>query len=154
MNETLLVVLTLTSGILVIYHHLGYPLILRWAQKWRKEQAVRVIRRHYTSSNEDARLPTITIVIPAFNEEQWIADKIRNLAIVDYPAGLLKITIACDGCEDDTPAIARRTANEPECQHLAIEVRDFNCNRGKVAVINEVMQDIESDLVALRSALL
>jgi len=141
--------LTLTSGILVIYHHLGYPLILRWAQKWRTEQVVRAKCRHYTSSKEDARLPTVTIVIPAYNEEQWIADKIRNLAIIDYPAELLNIIIACDGCKDDTAAIARRTANEPECQHLTVEVRDFDCNRGKVAVINEVVLDIESDLVAL-----
>ena len=149
MNESLVIFLTLTSGILVIYHHLGYPLILRWVQKWRTEQVVRAKRRHYTSSKEDARLPTVTIVIPAYNEEQWIADKIRNLAIVDYPAELLNIIIACDGCKDDTAAIARRTANELECQHLTVEVRDFDCNRGKVAVINEVVLDIESDLVAL-----
>jgi cellulose synthase/poly-beta-1,6-N-acetylglucosamine synthase-like glycosyltransferase len=149
MIETLVIILTLTSGILVIYHHLGYPLILRWMQKWRTEPLVKANHRHYTSSAEDASLPTVTIIIPAFNEEQWIADKIRNLAIVDYPVGLLKIIIACDGCEDDTPAIATRTANEPECQHMVIEIRDFPCNRGKVAVINEVMQDVESDLVAL-----
>ena len=149
MNEALLIFLTLSSGILVIYHHLGYPLILGWARKRQKEQVVRSIRRHYTCSHEDTRLPTITIVVPAYNEKQWIADKIRNLSIVDYPAGLLKIIIACDGCEDGTSAIALHTANEPECQHLAIEVRDFDCNRGKVAVINDVMQDIKCDLVAL-----
>jgi len=149
MNETLIISLTLISGLLVIYHHLGYPLILRWVHKHKATNVIKSVNRYYTSNDGDMKLPTVTIIIPAYNEQRWIAEKIRNLSILDYPSEKLKIIIACDGCNDDTTAIATRTSNEPECHHLNIEIRDLQHNRGKVAVINEVMQDVKSELVVL-----
>ncbi len=151
MNETLIIFFTLVSGLLVIYHHLGYPLILRWLQKYKKAHVVKIKSpaRCYADTVSDATLPTVTIVISAYNEQQWIAEKIRNLSILDYPTERLKIIIACDGCTDKTVAIAKQTANEPECHHLMIEVRHFRKNRGKVAVINDVLLGVDSELVAL-----
>ncbi len=149
MNDLTVISLTLISGLLVIYHHLGYPLILRWVKKHRPKHAVNIHIRHYTPTNSDNKLPTITIVIPAYNEQHWIAEKIRNLAVLDYPANLLKVIIACDGCTDNTAAIATQTAKEVECQHLAIKIHNFKINHGKVAVINDVMQNVESELVVL-----
>jgi cellulose synthase/poly-beta-1,6-N-acetylglucosamine synthase-like glycosyltransferase len=141
--------LTLISGLLVVYHHLGYPLILRWVQKRQTKKEVNNHNRHYTYTSIDKKLPTITIVIPAYNEQRWIADKIRNLAVLDYSPSRLKVIIACDGCTDKTSIIAQNTANEIECQHLNIIIRNFKINRGKVAVINDVMQDVHSELVVL-----
>jgi len=148
MNE-LLIMLTLTSGLLVIYHHLGYPLILRWVQQRQPKHTLNTYNRHYASSDNDGSLPTITIVIPAYNEQRWIADKIRNLAVLDYPSDRLNVIIACDGCRDETVAIALQTAREDECRHLNIDIRDFRKNRGKVAVINKIMRDVKSELVVL-----
>ena len=149
MNEFIIIVMTVSSGLLVIYHHLGYPLILRWMHKRRIENNKNCCNKFDITTNEDVTLPSITIVIPAYNEHRWIADKIRNLAIVDYPSDLLKIIIACDGCTDDTGAIAIQTAIEMECAHLSIKVCEFNRNRGKVAIINEIIQHVNSNLVAL-----
>ena len=149
MNDLTVISLTLISGLLVIYHHLGYPLILRWVQKHRPKHTINMHVRHYTPTDSDNKLPTITIIIPAYNEQHWIAEKIRNLAVLDYPANLLKVIIACDGCTDNTAATATQTAKEDECQHLAIKIHNFKTNRGKVAVINDVMQYVESELVVL-----
>ncbi len=149
MNELLIIIFTLTSALLVIYHHLGYPLILRMAKRLKPKHPVIARTRHYTPNDDDKKLPTIAIMIPAYNEQQWITDKIRNLAILDYPTKRLKIIIACDGCTDDTEKVARQVSSEAECQHLKIEILSFKENRGKVAVINEVMQKITSDLVVL-----
>lgn len=149
MNDTLLIALTVASGFLVIYHHVGYPLILRMVQKLRPKHEVETTNRRYTKSSTDSHLPTITVVIPAYNEAQWIAEKIRNLAVLDYPVDQLKVIVACDGCSDNTASIAQQTANEPECQHLQIKILDFKNNRGKVAIINEVVQNVDSELVAL-----
>jgi len=149
MSEILIIFITLLSGLLVIYHHIGYPLVLHWVQRQSTRQALKTVPRKYASTDDDAVLPTISIVIPAYNEERWIADKIHNLAIIDYPYKKLNIIIACDGCNDKTAEIARQTIKETECKHLVIEVRDYPVNRGKVAVINEVIQELNSDLVAL-----
>jgi len=149
MNETLIIILTSGCALLVLYHHLGYPLILRWVQRPQPKHAPHTQDPGSAYKNEYSELPTITILIPAYNEQRWIADKIRNLAILNYPAKQLRIIIACDGCSDETSAVAAQTIKENECQHLDIHLHEFKHNRGKVAVINELMHNIKSDLVAL-----
>ncbi|OUS11969.1 glycosyl transferase [Gammaproteobacteria bacterium 53_120_T64] len=146
MSATTTIVLTLLSGLLVIYHHLGYPLILRWLQRKHGHNNDGLANKPPLDTDD---LPSISLLIPAYNEAQWIADKIHNLAILNYPQDRLNIIIACDGCSDDTVAIARQTASQIECQHLNIEVRNFPANRGKVAVINEVIGELTGELVAL-----
>jgi len=149
MIDTLLITLTLGSALLVVYHHVGYPLILRLLHRRLQREPISAAPRRYTMVAADAQLPRIAIVIPAYNEARWIAEKIRNLAALDYPSERLHIVIACDGCKDDTANIARRTSKEAICEHLHIEVREFTRNRGKVALINEVVGSLDSELVAL-----
>ncbi|MBV1920855.1 MAG: sugar transferase, partial [Pseudomonadales bacterium] len=87
--------------------------------------------------------------IPAYNEEKWISEKIRNIAALDYPEDRLKIIIGCDGCSDNTYLLATSAAKEIECSHLDIDIINFTKNRGKVAVINELISHTDSELVAL-----
>ena len=46
------------------------------------------------------RVPPVSIVLPAYNEEQGIVEAIRSMAIVNYPR--LEIVVANDGSKDDT----------------------------------------------------
>ncbi|WP_413701774.1 glycosyltransferase [Psychromonas sp. KJ10-10] len=149
MSHLFLISLTIISGLLVIYHHLGYPLILRWFDKKNPQNATPNATRKYQQSPSDQQLPKVAVVVPAYNEAQWIAEKIRNLASLDYPAQRLQVVIACDGCSDNTYNIACATANEPECQDLEITIHNFIENRGKVAVLNEQIAQLNCDLVAL-----
>ena len=74
----LLVLITLISGFLVVYHHLGYPLLLRLLSKREVSNKMQEQpQRHYTDSPKDKQLAEIAIVMPAYNEAQWIAEKIR-----------------------------------------------------------------------------
>ena len=151
--------LTLLSGFLVLYHHVGYPLILKLiAKKLNKKQNNQQNNqqqnelqqsRQYTESEQDEQLASIAIVIPAYNEAQWITEKIRNLAALDYPSGHLQVIIGCDGCTDQTFALAKDAVKEPECAHLDIQIIEFKENRGKVAVLNDLLKQIDCDLVAL-----
>lgn len=149
MLELLLIVITLGSGFLVVYHHVGYPLALRFFIKKQKPDKIINPPRQYHACRNDHKLPLVTLVIPAFNEQRWIDQKIRNTAVLDYPPAKLHVIVACDGCTDDTVNIAKQVALEPECRHLAIEVRTFQHNRGKVAVINDVIESTSSELIAL-----
>lgn len=93
MNDFWLISLTLLSGYLVIYHHIGYPLILRLLHKKMPVAIQQTYQRQYTASDRDNELPLVAIVIPAYNEAQWIAEKIRNLAALDYPSSQLQVII-------------------------------------------------------------
>ncbi len=140
----LLLSLLALCWILVVYHHLIFPLILRRLRKVKSAVPVSAFR------NRD--LPEITLLVPAYNEVDVIADKVRNIASLDYPRDKLNLIIACDGCTDDTAIKALKTAAEPENKHLQIEVAVFPENGGKVAILNKLIPTIKSEIVGLSDA--
>ena len=84
------------AGALVVYHHLAYPIILR-----RLAEAKR--RQHAAAPEEAATptpLPSLAIIVPAYQEAAYIVRKIDNLAAIEYPRDRLKIVIGCDGCTE------------------------------------------------------
>ncbi|WP_213864467.1 glycosyltransferase family 2 protein [Vibrio crassostreae] len=149
MIDWVLAGLCLFAGMLIIYHHAAYPILLRWYARRHPARQVAQSSRCYKEAQQDCTLPTITILVPAFNEEQWIADKIRNLASLDYPKKKLEVIIACDGCTDKTVDIAQMTIQEAMCSDIHFEIHDHTQNRGKVAVVNEEVTNITSDITAL-----
>lgn len=139
----LLELITSVSIFLIVYHHLVYPLIL-------KRYGNRLGRRLPAPDLlTDEQLPEITLFIPAHNEADYIAAKINNLGFIDYPSSKLKVIIACDGCRDNTAQLARSAATQPENNHLDIQVLEFTEQRGKVAMINQVIPEINSAWVAM-----
>ena len=149
MTHHILVFLTLLAGFLVVYHHLGYPLLLKWfAGRQAPTPPVPQPRRAWQAAAADAERPMVAIVIPAYNEEDHVADKLRNLAMLDYPSERLRVILACDGCSDATAERAWRVAREPECQDLSLQILEFHQNRGKVALLNHVIPNIDCDLLA------
>ncbi len=149
MIDLVLAGLCLFSGVLIVYHHAAYPILLHWYAKRHPARQVEESRRCYKDEKQDCTLPTITILVPAFNEEQWIAEKVRNLASLDYPKKKLRVIIACDGCTDNTVEIAQMTIQEAMCSDIHFEIHDHIQNRGKVAVVNEEVTNINSDITAL-----
>lgn len=51
-------------------------------------------------------LPSISLVIPAFNEEGWIQEKIENSLSLNYPSDKLEIIVVTDGSYDKTNELA------------------------------------------------
>jgi len=99
--DLLLGSVTLAAIALLVYHHAGYPLILRRAGR----RALPV-----PPPVPDDALPHVTIVVPAYNEAAVIAAKIDNLRALDYPADRLDVIVACDGCSDTTAGVASAAA--------------------------------------------
>ncbi|WP_162046309.1 glycosyltransferase family 2 protein [Vibrio taketomensis] len=149
MYELILSSLFFIAAFLIVYHHVGYPMLLKWASRTAAEPSLVDDNRQYRVSKQDDARPFITILVPAFNEEAWIAHKIRNLACLDYPKDRFKVIIACDGCTDNTVEVAQDTIQEAICSETHVEIVDFSVNRGKVAVINHMMQTVDSGITAL-----
>ena len=135
--------------VLIIYHHIGYPLFLKWAQPAHAANDTPIEPRQYASRVSDQALPTITLIIPAYNEQQWITDKLLNCAALDYPSEKLNVIVAVDGCTDNTLVLAQQMTQEKSCLGLNLEIREFKNNRGKVAVLNDVINTVDTELVAL-----
>jgi cellulose synthase/poly-beta-1,6-N-acetylglucosamine synthase-like glycosyltransferase len=150
--ETTIAVVTILSAVLIVYHHVVFPWILNRIAGRRSSGHQAVPSRGYERHKNDGTLPSVTVLIPAHNEAEVIADKVRNLAMLDYPADRLWVVIACDGCTDGTADAARQAHGEIEVAHLNLDVVEFPANRGKVAVLNDVLPRVPSDLVALSDA--
>ncbi|HIC8839507.1 glycosyltransferase family 2 protein [Aeromonas sp. 602200] len=138
-------------AVLVVYHHVGYPLLLKFGGRQARKVAnpPRPLDRGFKTDAADEALPTITLLMPVYNEAATIAAKLQNLASLDYPADKLWVHVHFDGCSDNSYPIALSQLGDPALQQLQIRLFDHPRNRGKVAVLNEAMTRVHSDLVAL-----
>jgi len=124
---------------LIFYTILGYALVL-WLI------ASLFYRKEKKSKQDPNFLPQVTLLIPAYNEDRVISDKILNSLALDYPKEKLKIIIASDGSTDDTNKIV--TSYEQE----GIFLWSHPQRRGKISVINQAMPQIHDEIVILSDA--
>jgi glycosyltransferase XagB len=68
---------------------------------------------------DDRRLPTYTVLVPAYREANVIGGLMRNLAALDYPTEKLEILVLLESDDTDTIAAAR-AARPPSTVRLVI----------------------------------
>jgi hyaluronan synthase len=106
----------------------------------------------------DGPWPSLTVIIPAYNEGAMVEKAIAAVAASDYPADLLEIICIDDGSQDDTWAYIQRA--QRRYPHLVRPIR-FAANRGKKAGLyagftrgrGEVFVTIDSDSLIAPDAL-
>ena len=125
-----------SSLFLIVYTYLGYPLIL-WG-------ASRIFRKKINKSIH--YLPSISILISAFNEEKHIATKLRNLLGLNYPEKQFEILVGSDGSQDDTDRIVSELSGE------RIRFFRYETNRGKPSVINDLARESRGEILVLTDA--
>jgi cellulose synthase/poly-beta-1,6-N-acetylglucosamine synthase-like glycosyltransferase len=129
------VVFWIATGV-VIYTYAGYPLVLTAL----RSLFPRPVRRAPIE-------PFVSILVPAFNEADVIAEKIRNVLAIDYPRDRFELAVACDGPSDGTSAIVRSLADGKQVRAFV-----FEQNRGKLHVLNDVVPQLEGEIVAFSDA--
>ncbi|WBA83031.1 glycosyltransferase [Endozoicomonas sp. GU-1] len=149
MIEWLALIIFFMAGVVVVYHHVGYPVALKLMTQGLENTRPNFYQRHHRITPLDHMLPSISLIMPAYNEAGTIQEKIRNLATLDYPDYKLKVILVCDGCTDGTAQLAKKTMAEPECNHLNLSVVEKPENGGKVAVLNEAISLSRCSVVAL-----
>src|SRR3712207_3157778 len=92
-------VLFWASLALLAWTHLLYPLA-----------AALVARLRPRPVREADVLPTVALVIAAYNEEDVIEAKLENALALDYPRDRLRIVVASDASDDRTDEIVRSYA--------------------------------------------
>ncbi|MBB5394718.1 glycosyltransferase family 2 protein [Mucilaginibacter sp. AK015] len=92
----------------------------------------------------DDGLPTCTLVVAAYNEEHFIAQKIANSLQLNYPAGKLKFVFVTDGSTDRTAEIIGL--------HPQIQLLHRPGRAGKIAAIHRAMEYVETEVVVFTDA--
>ncbi|MFN8370939.1 MAG: glycosyltransferase family 2 protein [Bacteriovoracaceae bacterium] len=94
-------VLFFTVFALIVIHYVGFGLMVLIASLFFK-------RNHI--SNLD-KLPTVSFIVAAYNEEKVIREKIENDLLLDYPKDKIELIIVSDGSNDKTAEIASSYAS-------------------------------------------
>ena len=121
----------------VAWTYVGYPTLLM-AMTRRNDR-----RRPPPASRHPEELPTMTVVVAAFNEEAVIEDKVADLRRQDYPTDKLQIVVVSDGSTDRTSQIA---------EALGVDSLWDPERRGKTSAVNRGMQIAEGDITCLTDA--
>src|SRR2546430_6877129 len=100
--RTVLAVVLWTSLGLIVYTHVGPPLLLALLARFRR-------RRPPFEPPSD--LPRVTLIVAAHDEEAAIERRVENALALDYPPERLDVIIASDGSRDATVALARAAAS-------------------------------------------
>ncbi len=99
------------------------------------------------------RLPSVSLIVPAYNEQDTISDTLKSLGMLDYPKDKLEIIVVDDGSTDATYKIAK--------QFKSVKVLHKE-NGGKATALNfglsksrgEIVACVDSDSHPLPDALL
>lgn len=128
----------------VTYHHLVFPWLLERMAKLPIDSDVAP-----PLSIDTPDLPSVAVVIPAFNEAGFLAEKLKNLDELEYPRDRLRVVLICDGCTDGTDRIAQEALGEATLDNLVVDLHVFASNSGKVAQLNTFIETVGEDLVVL-----
>ncbi len=129
MPETI-VILSLLGA---IYSYFLYPLILLALPKRNN------FKLPSGSANSD-KLPFLTLIITAYNEESRIREKIQNTLDIDYPINKREILVASDGSIDNTNKYVS-TFSDGGVRLIQVEERKGKEN-AQLAAIKEAKGDI------------
>lgn len=125
------IILVIASALLA-YTYVGYPVILTLLPK----KGLRDVAKHRFT-------PSITVLVVAHNEARCIDRKIEDILTLEYDKKKLSIVIGSDGSTDGTETIAARYRD------FGVQIVHFSANRGKPAVINELIPTFTSDIIVL-----
>ncbi len=123
---------------LVVYTYLGYAVVLFFM--------VKIKRRFSNIETHDNKkeLPSLTLVIPAYNELDFLHQKVRNCFQLSYPTNKIKFVFVTDGSNDGSEALLN-TYQDISVYHSPVRA-------GKIAAINRVMPFIDSEIVVFTDA--
>jgi len=134
---TLAAILFWLSAGLLVYTHLGYPMLLALLVRLKRDTNPR------PSAWQADDLPTVSLIVPAYDEEEVIAEKVANALALDYPRDRLQIVVASDGSTDATAERARAAGAS-----LVLELPPG----GKVAALNAAAEQAAGEILAFSDA--
>ncbi len=98
------------------------------------------------TKNKKKEKPSVTIIVPCWNEEKTIAGTVSSLLKLNYPKEKLKIHIVDDGSTDNTLKVAQEFKEEKQVKITHKE------NGGKHSAMNLALSQTNTDLIGCLDA--
>ena len=127
---------------LVLYTYLGYGMLL-----WLLVRLKRIVRgkaERRALPTDDAELPEVTFMVCAYNEQDVVDMKMKDIHQLDYPKDKLHITWVTDGSSDNT--------NERLKAYPDVEIIFTPERKGKTAALNHGLSMVKSEITVMTDA--
>lgn len=123
----------------IVYPYLGYPVLL-WVLG-------KIMRGPQCQASEGASVyPSVSMIIPACNEEKRIEAKIANTKALRYPVEQLQVLFVSDGSTDRTVELIRKQVSG------SITLVELPIRGGKAAALNAGLAQAKRDIVVFSDA--
>lgn len=123
---------------IIFYTFFGYGILLYLLVRIK-----RLVKKPFLfSSTYD--LPSVTVIVAAFNEEGLIEEKIKNCLELNYPKNKLQLIFITDGSSDRTPELVAK--------HSEIHLLHEDQRLGKMAAIKRAMPFVSGQITVFTDA--
>lgn len=96
--------------------------------------------------------PTVTIVVPAHNEELVIAQTTQAILNLNYPPAQVEVLLYADNCSDQMAAMMHQVVDRPEYAKRRIQVIERTGTGGKAGVLNDALKIAQGEYLAVYDA--
>ena len=135
---TVLAIVFWVCAALILYTHVGYPLVLAALVRLRR---MAVGEKPGMAGAE--HMPVVSLIVAAYDEEEVIEAKVANALALDYPRDRLELIVASDGSADATVERARAAGAD-----LVLELP----RGGKIAAQNAAAERAGGEVLAFSDA--
>jgi len=119
---------------IIFYTYLGYGIVLYFLVR------IKRIFKKPSPINTDYE-PEVTLFVAAYNEKDYVNEKVANSLSLEYPKEKLKQVWVTDGSDDGTPEILKKYTNQ------GIEVYHEDARGGKIGAMNRGMAFVKTPIV-------
>ncbi len=130
---------------LVFYTYLGYGIAAWLLVKLRGRKSA---DRLAADKSQTIPFPDVTMVIPAYNERDYLAEKLQNCLIQDYPAKHLHLLFVVEGSSDGSAEyLEQQKHNVPNLTIVSGTQR-----LGKIMAMNNAMRLVNTPITIFTDA--
>ena len=126
--------------VMLVYVYAGYPLLARLLGG--------LVRQRVWAARPGEHLPTVTVLIAAYNEAEHIEQTVRNKLEQDYPAERIDVIVISDESDDGTDDIVSAIAMlEPRVRLIRQTPR-----AGKTSALNLALPEARGEIIVFSDA--
>jgi cellulose synthase/poly-beta-1,6-N-acetylglucosamine synthase-like glycosyltransferase len=128
-------ILFFVSCFLVFFNYAGYAIIIL---------ILNIVKKSKKTVPENGFFPTVSFIVAAFNEEDFIEKKIINSLEQNYPSGQIEFIFITDGSTDKTVSIIEK--------YPAVKLLHSPERKGKSAALNRSVESARYDILIFSDA--
>ena len=140
MNTILLIALTICS-VLLIWQFVGYPLFMSI-----------IVLKNKPKDIDHLYEPFVSILVPTYNEEKVIANRIENLFSLNYEKNNYEIIIVDSGSSDNTREIVKKIQKLSGNTNPVLLLVNETERKGKASAINFGKKYSKADFILVTDA--